>query len=322
MTDPRPIEERIARWLEAEAPDDVPNHVLEAAFARSRVAPQESPVTAWLPRFAPRNRLAVLLAAAVLLVLALLAAAIAGGLVRLTERDLRSRVHEVGVLRIAVRAAPPQAVVPNAGLAGFDIDVASELGRRLGVRVDVVTISDAAAARATGAFDLEAPSLSASALDPATTVLGPAYYAWPHFLLVPADATTTRPGELAGARVCVVDGDAGAAWARDDIAGPSGVTLVPRPTDDACLADLAAGRVAAAVTAAVGPNDLAVRQFARSIGGPPAEVRLIVARRSDHPETLLDDVRAILRGMARDGTLGDLSKTRFGVDLATAIAGG
>jgi ABC-type amino acid transport substrate-binding protein len=323
MTDPGPIEGRISRWLHGEAPDDVPNHVLEAAFARSRVLPQESPATAWLPRrFARRNRAAILLAAALLLVATLLVAAIAGGVVRLGERDLRARVHDAGAIRIAVRAAPPQAVVANAGLAGFDIDVANELGRRLGVRVDIVTIQDAAVPRATGAFDLEAPSLPASVMDPDITVIGPAYYVWPHYLLVSSASSVTRLDQLSGATVCVVDGDSSAAWARGSIAGAGGVTIVTRTTDDACLSDLRSGAVAAAVTSAIGPNDLAVRGFARSIGGPPAEVRAIVARRSDRPETLLDDVRAILRAMATDGTLGNLSKTRFGADLATPVAGG
>ena len=323
MTEPRPIEQRIARWLEATAPDDVPDHVLEAAFARSRVIPQESPAIAWLPRgLASRGRAAVLVAAAMLLVVALLAVAIAGGIVRIGERDLRGRVQDAGVIRIAVRTAPPQAVVATAGLAGFDIDVANELGRRLGVRVDIVRVSDTAASRATGPFDLEAPSLSASALDPATAVAGPAYYAWPHYLLVLATSPVTRPAELAGATVCVVEGDPSASWAGDGIAGAGGVKIVTRPTDDTCLADLRSGAVAAAVTASIGPNDLDVHRFARSIGGPPAEVRVVVARRSDHPETLLDDVRTMLRAMAADGTLGQLSRTRFGVDLATSIAGG
>ena len=43
MNDGRPIEERITHWLEQEAPDDVPNFVLESAFARTQSLPQERP---------------------------------------------------------------------------------------------------------------------------------------------------------------------------------------------------------------------------------------------------------------------------------------
>jgi polar amino acid transport system substrate-binding protein/cystine transport system substrate-binding protein len=317
VSDPRPIEERISRWLNDEAPDDVPNHILDAAFARSRTVRQDAAGPRVLPRsIVLRGRPLVLVAVALILLVALIAAAVVGALTRVSHPDLRTRIHDAGLLRVAVRSAPPQAIVPDAGLGGFDIDVANELGRRLGVRVDIVSISDQAASRATGAFDLELPSLPASALDLSTAVSGPAYYSWPHYLLIPASSEKGVPDDVHG-YACAVDGDSGLAWARQFLVNSS--RIVTHATDDECLADLQSGLVDAVVTAAIGPSDLVALNFARPIGGPPAEVRVVVARRSDEPAAFLDDVRTALRAMAQDGALGAMSRTRFGADLASQI---
>ena len=42
-----------------------------------------------------------------------------------------------GVIRVAVRPDYPQVAVPGGARTGFDVDVANELGRRLGVRVSL-----------------------------------------------------------------------------------------------------------------------------------------------------------------------------------------
>ena len=81
------------------------------------------------------------MAAAALLAVALAGATLgAGSIVRWLEGQ-RSDVAvpaQPGVLRVAVRPDHPQALVTGAGFAGFDTDLAEEVGRRLGLRVQLV----------------------------------------------------------------------------------------------------------------------------------------------------------------------------------------
>jgi ABC-type amino acid transport substrate-binding protein len=328
MSGQRPVEERISRWLTESAPDDFPHRVLESTFELTRALPQERPRPAWLPdRLPSRARGPVLLlAAAVLVASAVAATAMVGGwLQRTAAPDLRTRVQSAGILRVAVRASAPQAVVPNIGLSGFDIDVANELANRLGLRVEIVTVSTEAVTRASrqSAWDVGLASLPASSLDPSLVTAGGPYYTWPRFLLVGATSPIADPRGLTGRTICAVDGDLGAAWARDRLGGVAQVVVTTRPTDDACINDLQSGLVDAVVTATIGPADLAVRTQVHSIGQPPDEVRVVAARRADHPDPMLADVDRILEGMARDGTLGQLSRTRFGgVDLSTTVVQG
>ena len=47
-------------------------------------------------------------------------------------------VQARGVIRIAVRPDRPQVTTPGGARSGFDVDVATEIGRRLGLRVELV----------------------------------------------------------------------------------------------------------------------------------------------------------------------------------------
>lgn len=322
MTSPRPIEERISAWLTEEAPDDVPHRVLELTFDRTRALPQDRAI-ARIPVRRSASRLA-LIAAALLVIAGITGAVIGARLLQPDQPDLRARVLGAGVLRVAIRAEAPQALVPTTGLSGFDVDVARELASRLPVDLDLVTVTtiDVTAGAPRGAWDIAIASLPEAAFDPAAVTAGPAYYAWPRYVLVPAASPIAAPTDLAGRTVCAVAGDAGADWAKASLADGS-ATVVTRTTDDACLAELDAGNVSAVVTATLGPADLDVRTRYRSIGGPPVERRVVAAGAADRPASMLEEITRLLRGMADDGTLADLSKGRFGgVDLSSSIVKG
>ena len=68
-----------------------------------------------------------------------------------------------GVIRIAVRPDRPQVTTPAGARSGFDVDVATEIGRRLGLRVELVftPVDEMLAGR--GEWDLGLPS---SAVEP------------------------------------------------------------------------------------------------------------------------------------------------------------
>jgi ABC-type amino acid transport substrate-binding protein len=92
--------------------------------------------------------------------------------------------------------------------------------------------------------------------------------------------------------------------------------VVTMPSDDACLAALNGGQVAAFVTAMLSDADISVRGGLRVIGGPDPESRSIIIPRSvdgtREPTDLLTAVNQALDGLHQDGVLTELSQKRFG----------
>ena len=77
---------------------------------------------------------------------------------------------------------------PAGARSGFDVDVATEIGRRLGLRVELVftPVDDILAGR--GEWDLGLPS---SAVEPGKFATTAPYYDWPVRMIVPAGSTAS-----------------------------------------------------------------------------------------------------------------------------------
>lgn len=235
--------------------------------------------------------------------------------------DIQAR----GVIRIAVRPDRPQVTPPGGARSGFDVDVATEIGRRLGLRVelDFTPVDEMLAGR--GQWDIALPS---SAVEPGAFVVTTPYYAWPVRLIVPAGSTAAGPGDLSGATICVVTGSGGEAWLDGRFRGTSvtPVAVPPTPsavhrlaTDEACGADVTAGASSALITAGWSDADLAVRPALKRVGGPIfTEARPVIAARGQgDPDGLIVEIDRILATMRSDGTLADFSRSRFGgLDLS------
>ena len=137
-----------------------------------------------------------------------------------------------------------------------------------------------------------------------------------------ADSAFASVDELDGAAICVVQGTTGEAWLSGladrpgitDIQRPPDATTVTRPNDESCLDALADGTVAAAVTADLGPADLAVREMIRALPGAAIieERYLIVDRDAGDVRSLLAEIDAAIEAARADGTLADLARSRFG----------
>jgi polar amino acid transport system substrate-binding protein len=323
MTDRPTVDERIARWFEEEGSAEMPGRVLDAAFTRTRSLPQRRPGRA--ARLVLRRWRTPLLVAAGL-VLAGAATAIVGSQLAVERGpDLLTRLREAGVVQVAVRPDHPQVIGANAGLAGFDIDVANELGRRLGLRTDIqpVAATDMLGSDTEPAADLMFPSLGTSASDPARFARSVPYYWWPHYLVVSAASGRSDSGDLAGQAICAVEGDMGESWLRGegDSVPIDGSVVVTRASDAECLAALADGTVAGLVTAHMGPADLAARPTLAVLRGPPAEPRAVIAALSSGPGALMAEVDITIGELLADGTLTQLSKNRFGgYDLSRSPA--
>jgi ABC-type amino acid transport substrate-binding protein len=323
------IEDRIALWLLEEAPDEPPRRVLEAAFERARDLPQQG-----LAR--GRSHLgtwAALVAAATLILMgSLVAHALIGGWLAppttpSPSPDALQRLMSGGVLRVAVRPDHPQSSATDGTVHGFDADVATELARRLGLRVELVVLAPTKLFAQSGGWDVGLPSTPAWSVDSTAFLSTSAYYAWPHLLLVPAASGATSVEDVQGQPICAVAGDAGQGWllGRYDGVGqgaastpPIPSTLLLKASDAECLAALESGQVRAVVTATMLPDEAASRPGIQAIDGPAPEPRVAVVAR-ENSSGLLAAVDREIDAMRGDGTLVRLSQARFGADLTSEL---
>jgi cystine transport system substrate-binding protein len=251
--------------------------------------------------------------------------AVRGGLVSPGTGDLRARVTDTGVLRIAVRPDSPQVLLPNDAYAGFDVDVAQEVARRLGLRAELVVepFSEMLATTSEANWDVALPSASLSADRASGYRASAPYYYWPSFLIVPASPPVLNIDALNGAKICVASGGVGQPWLSGRLPPdvhqltqpPTGATVHTRPDDAACLAEVSEGRSDAMVSTHLSAADIDIRLEFQALTGAPVVVedRRVIARRSGPDATsLLADIERTIDAMRADGTLAQFSRNRFG----------
>lgn len=184
----------------------------------------------------------VLLAAAAVAVLALRL---------LPDRDATwERLQRGEPLRVAIDPSfPPfETLDANGEMAGFDVDLGRELGRRLGVAVQFQAIAFDGLVDAVIAGKADAV-ISALPLDPRLTQ--DVRYSRPYFeaglvLVAPADSAIAGWDDLAGRTAAVEWGSVGDAWGREQ-----GLTLARKETPTEALAAVAQGEADAAIVDAV-----------------------------------------------------------------------
>jgi ABC-type amino acid transport substrate-binding protein len=223
-------------------------------------------------------------------------------------------IHEAGVLRAGVDLSyPPFGGTADGRQAGLDIDVASALAGRLGLRAQIVDVkaAEVASALADGRIDvgLSAP-FSADLLSRATiagTYLtdAPALFSTTTSLSVtPTSAVSALDGLKLGAQQ-----DSEAYWrlAEDN---PGGVASFPTLRE--ALAALAAGDLSA-----VGGDALVGAYIARDypnvrFAGALADAKPLGVAVSAENAKLGDVVRSTLDSMAADGVLETIRATWVG----------
>lgn len=112
------------------------------------------------------------------------------------------RIHETKVLKVATSANwPPQSFLgPDNKLQGFDIDVASEIGKRLGSKVDFVTpeYGIITAGRWSNRWDLSVGSMTPTTERTRVLDFPAIYYYTPYVFAVHKDAAETKLADLNG----------------------------------------------------------------------------------------------------------------------------
>ncbi len=250
--------------------------------------------------------------------------------------EVLDRVKSSGVLRVATDPAyPPQSSQkPDGTFEGFDIDVATELAKRLGVKVEFVTPAweIITAGRWGGRWDVSVGSMTPTKERAEVLDFPAIYYYTPASFVVHEDAEYTEVEELDGK----VIGTCGACtyefYLKHDLTidaegvPPFEYKVTPGEirtyeTDTNVFDDLRLGdgvRLDAGISALPTIKGAIDAGYPLKVLGDPVFYEpLAVAIDKGDPE-FAAEIRRIVEEMRADGTLREFSLKWYGVDLTAA----
>ncbi len=268
-----------------------------------------------------------------LFVAALILVACGGG-----ADNLLADVEERGTIRVSTdpNYEPQSFLDANGDFTGFDVEVAREIGERLGVEVEFVTPDwdVITAGNWGGQWDMSVGSMTVT-LDRQEVLdfAEPAYYYTPAQFAAADGSGIDTWEDVAGQAVCVGVSTTYEQWLSGDAAGlglpessfytdpPADVSIVPLSTDAECAQSIQAGRTEFSVFLTSGTVvDAAIAQgiTVHKVGGPAYSENLAVAFDKSGEldnDALVARVSEIIAEMHADGTLRTLSEKWFGADL-------
>jgi len=227
------------------------------------------------------------------------------------------RIKEEGIIRVACEGTYPpfNYFDENNELTGFDVEIAKELGKRLGVEVEFVTTTWDGIIAGLNAkkYDMIVASMAITEKRAEAVDFSIPYYRSGGYLVVHEDnGTINGIDDLKGK---VVGASIGSTY-HDRAEQIEGLKEVKTYTSDQeAIDDLVTGRVDAVIT------DRIVGLFARMKGKPVKlvgdmlwEERMGIAFRKDSDE-LREAVNEALNQMFEDGTYERISMKWFGADI-------
>jgi polar amino acid transport system substrate-binding protein len=253
------------------------------------------------------------------------AAPIAGGLLE--------KVLNNGKLLVSTDAnyAPQSFLKPDGSFEGFDIDVATEIAKRLGVTVEFTTPSwDVITAGSwAGRWDVSVGSMTITV--PREEVLA---FTHPYYFTPAQMAATTKSGittldGFAGKTVCVGAATTYEDWLKGTLQSvslgpvatpPAGIQLKTFPTDQECAQAIAAGQDAGdGFLTASTVIDSAIANGTPIVKvGDPVFIEQLAAstdKSGPDPSDFVARVSQIIDDMHADGTLSQFSMKWFNEDL-------
>lgn len=226
---------------------------------------------------------------------------------------------------------PSDALTP-AEMQGFDVDVAAEIAKRLGVELcfatpewDMITAGNWA-----DKWDISVGSMTIDPNRQKVLDFSVPYYYTPAMIAALTESGLTSVDDLNGQAVCAATATTYEAWLSGTlelpssqiyIQPPSNVTIVSLPTDQECAQALAAGRkdfIAYVTSDTVIDANIAAGIPVSKVGKAVFSEFLAVAIDKAHTlptATLLQSIDDIVTAMHADGTLSNLSLKWFGADL-------
>jgi polar amino acid transport system substrate-binding protein len=238
-----------------------------------------------------------------------------------------------GTLKVATDPAyPPQSSYDEAAgtWTGFDIDVATEIANRMGVKVDWQTPAwdVITAGKWNGRWDLSVGSMTVTTERDKVLNFSSPYYYTPAGLAVQSGSDIASFDQLAGKEV----GSCGACTYEYylerklqipnytvDFKVPADVKVKTYDTDSTAIQDLTLGRTAAVMSAVPTLQEAIKKGTKIKLLGDPVyyEPLAIAADKSARlpSDTLTAKVNEVLDQMRADGTLAKLSQKYYGADL-------
>ena len=290
------------------APTTAPTTAPTAAPSLASTAPAASAAAAASPTVAPS------------------ATPIAGGLLDKVLKD--------GVLVVSTdpNYAPQSVKNPDGTFSGFDIDVATEVAKRLGVKVQFVTPdwSLITAGSWSGRWDASVGSMTITTDREKVLDFSPPYYYTPAQMTASKASGITTIDGLAGKSICAGEATTYLDWLQGKkldfgtlsptTTPPAGIKTVSLKTDAECPQTWAAGRndfqgwlsSSTTVDGAIAAGLPVVK-----VGAPVYFEPLAIALDKSGPNDadFLTALNAIVTSMHQDGTLTQLSQKWFHADL-------
>lgn len=259
------------------------------------------------------------------------AAPIAGGLL--------DKVLKAGELKVSTdpNYKPQSFLKPDGTFEGFDIDVANEIGKRLGVTVkfetpgwDTITAGSWA-----GRWDVSVGSMTITVPRQQILAFSSAYYYTPAQMSATTKSGITTLDGLAGKTVCVAAATTYLDWLQGKLESvslgpvltpPAGVQTKILDTDQLCAQAIAAGQnVGEGFLSASTVIDSAITDGTPIVKvGTPVFVEQLAAsadKSGPDPTDFIAAVSKIIDDMHADGTLTTFSMKWFSADLTKAPTG-
>src|SRR5512140_1756322 len=226
----------------------------------------------------------------------------------------------------------PSDALTTAEMQGFDVDVAAELGKRLGVETCFATPNWDAITAGNWAdkWDISVGSMTVTPERQKVLAFTTAYYYTPATVAVLKDSGITSLDQLAGKALCVGGSTTYEDWLNGKLnlpaeniyaKPPAGVQVVALDTDQECAQSLQAGRkdfVGYVTSGTVVDQNIANGLAVVKVGGPVYAENLAVAIDKAHTKdiaSLLSTLDGFVKDMHNDSTLTTLSTKWFKADL-------
>lgn len=223
-------------------------------------------------------------------------------------------------------------------IEGFDVDVAVELGKRLGVETCFVTPGwdTITAGSWADKWDISVGSMTITTTRQKVLYFTSPYYYTPAQVAAAKDSNIKQLSDLAGQTVCAGTSTTYESWLKDDMTGlglpaenvythvPANVKVVTLDSDQECAQSIASGRKdfeAFVTSATVVDQNIANGVPVVKVGDPVYSENLAVAIDKSHkldPTSLVSKLDDAVKAMHSDGTLTKLSNQWFNADLTQA----